>query len=270
MECEETRNLIHAYLDGELDLVHSLEIDRHLESCQACADLAQRTEAVRTAVQSHAPRFAAPAELIERLRDLSSDAPSPVRVERRARPYRWEALASAAVVIAVMAVGWSLMHAAPGESATDRMAMELYSNHIRSLMPEGEHLMDVASTDKHTVKPWFAGKIDFSPRVEDLKEEGFPLTGGRLDLLDGRPVAALVYKHGPEASPHIINLFIQPLADVPAAADEPRTDSYQGYRLISWRDSAMRYWAVSDLNREELDQFVGLLKQRAADDKAAR
>ncbi|HEV3418459.1 MAG TPA: zf-HC2 domain-containing protein, partial [Pirellulales bacterium] len=154
MNCEETNNLIHAYLDGELDLVRSLEIDRHLESCPSCAGVAQRIEAVRTAVRSHAPRYAAPAALVERLRDISGDAVSPAPVERRVRPFRWEALASAAVVIAVMAVGWSLMHAAPGESAADRIAMELYSSHIRSLMPEQEHLMDVASTDKHTVKPW--------------------------------------------------------------------------------------------------------------------
>jgi anti-sigma factor RsiW len=150
VKCEETHELIHAYLDGELDLVHSLEIDRHLESCPSCASLAQRMEAVRTAVRSHAPRYAASTDFVERLRDLSDEAPRPAGPERRVHPFRWEALASVSVVVAVMAVGWSLMHAAPGDSAADRLAMELYSNHIRSLMPEHEHLIDVASTDKHT------------------------------------------------------------------------------------------------------------------------
>ena len=164
-------------------------------------------------------------------------------------------------MIAVMAVGWSLMHAAPVQSPADRTAMELYSNHIRSLMPDGEHLMDVASTDRHTVKPWFAGKIDFSPRVEDFKDQGFPLAGGRLDVLEGRPVAALVYKHGPPASPHIINLFISPAE---RAADTPPAAQVRGgYNIVHWTKSGMTYWAVSSVSNTELGKFAQLVREES-------
>jgi anti-sigma factor RsiW len=256
MNCDEAGKLIHAHLDGELDLLHSLEMDRHLASCAACAAAARGIEDVRAAVRNQAPRYAASPEFVERLRAMSDDVAvagvvQPAPAERR---MRWQSLAAAAAVIAVMAVGWSLMHANQGQSASNRLALEVFSSHIRSLMPQGEHLMDVPSSDRHTVKPWFAGKIDFSPRVEDFKEQGFTLAGGRLDVLDGRPAAVLIYRRGG----HIVNLFMQPEADFPGAGDERIIDTYHGYHLVTWHDDALHYWAVSDMAREELEQFAAL------------
>jgi anti-sigma factor RsiW len=250
MNCDEATKMIHAYLDGELDVLHSLEMDRHIADCAGCSAAAQRIESVRTAVRSQAPRYTASTEFVERLRgevEASLEAaPQPATTERR---MGWQSLAAAAVVIA-----WSLMHANQGQSAANRLALEVYSSHIRSLMPEGEHLMDVASTDRHTVKPWFAGKIDFSPRVEDFKEKGYTLTGGRLDVLDGRPAAVLVFRRGG----HIVNLFMQPEADFPGSSDERIIETYHGYHLVTWHDDALHYWAVSDLAPDELEQFAAL------------
>jgi anti-sigma factor RsiW len=255
MNCDEAGNMMHAYLDGELDLLHSLEMDRHLADCGLCSAAAQRIENVRSAVHDRVPRYTASSEFVERLRGAVDEsleaAPQPTTTERR---IPWQSLAAAAVVLAIMAIGWSLMNAHRGESAANRLALEVYSSHIRSLMPEGEHLMDVVSTDRHTVKPWFAGKIDFSPRVEDFKDQGFTLAGGRLDVLDGRPAAVLVFRHGG----HIVNLFMQPVADFSGATDERIIDTYHGYHLVAWHDDALHYWAVSDVGLDELEQFAAL------------
>jgi anti-sigma factor RsiW len=260
MNCDEAHTMIHAYLDGELDVLHSLEMDRHIADCANCSAAAQRIESVRTAIRNQAPRYTASNEFVERMRgavEASVEAaPQPVTTQRRTA---WQSLAAAAAIIAVMAVGWSLMHANQGQSVASRIALQVYSSHIRSLMPDGEHLMDVASTDRHTVKPWFAGKIGFSPRVEDFKEQGYPLIGGRLDVLDGRPAAVLVFRHGG----HIINVFMQPEADFPGSSDERIIDTYHGYHLITWHDDALHYWAVSDLAQDELEQFTALWRKRS-------
>ncbi|MGJ7611984.1 MULTISPECIES: anti-sigma factor family protein [unclassified Variovorax] len=157
------------------------------------------------------------------------------------------------------ATAWSLalvLLSTPVAPSFGALADAVTGNHVRSLM--AAHLADVASTDQHTVKPWFAGKLDFSPPVVDLAAEGFALTGGRLDYLDGRTVAALVYRAGP----HVINLFVWPSADGKVLA--PAFSTRQGYQLAHWAQGGMQAWAVSDLNAVELRNFAALMHERTA------
>jgi anti-sigma factor RsiW len=135
-----------------------------------------------------------------------------------------------------------------GPSTQEILAQQVLSSHIRSLMPQ--HLTDVSSSDQHTVKPWFNGRLDFSPPVADFAKEGFPLVGGRLDYVDNRPVAALVYGR----RKHFINVFVWPSASKIDAGTKDMT--LQGYNLVQWTKSGMTYWVVSDLSKSELDEFV--------------
>jgi anti-sigma factor RsiW len=148
---------------------------------------------------------------------------------------------------------WSLVPMLTGPSANDRLTRELIAGHVRSLMVS--HLTDVASSDQHTVKPWFEGKLDFSPPVIDLTEQGFPLVGARLDYLDNRPVAALVYQR----QQHVINLFIWPAAHDAEKGEQMVTQ--QGYHLLHWAQAGLSYWAVSNLNLDELQAFVQRVQQ---------
>src|SRR5262249_53888512 len=152
--------------------------------------------------------------------------------------------------IAILA--WGLGRLWPTPAADDRLGQEVLASHVRSLMVN--HLADVASSDRHTVKPWFDGKLDFSPVVEDQTNQGFHLTGGRLDYLDNRPVAALVYRR----QQHVINLFIWPAPE--DAYETPTALTRQGYNLVHWASAGMTYWAVSDLNSDELQEFVHLIQ----------
>lgn len=223
-------------------------------------------------IRREALRHSPPAGLAERIRaDLQRAAAEPSRAEptrsqapATSSPWRW--LQAVALFGAGAATAWSLAFAlliAPQQQAErDGLTESVTEAHLRSL--QGAHLADVPSTDEHTVKPWFAGKLDFSPPVVDLAAEGMPLTGGRLDYLDGRPVAALVYRAGP----HVVNLFIWPQADRKTAA--PQLLERRGYNLVRWTQDGMQAWAVSDLNAAELQAFAAQLRTRiAAGDGAA-
>ena len=237
--------LLHAYVDGELDLVNGQEIERHLRSCEDCRRIEQQIRALREAVTSDAPSYRAPAHLRRNVR-------AALRREAResGRGISWPWLTVATVTVcAILFLAAALFQ---NTRTTQRaLADQVIGNHVRSLL--ATHLVDVASSDQHTVKPWFEGKIDFAPEVRDLSGDGFPLAGGRLDYLDGKTVVALVYHR----NQHPINLFIAP---APGKHDTTADFiSRRGYNLFHWTRAEMEYWAVSDLNQTELRQFADLL-----------
>ena len=259
MSCKDTQELLDGYLDGELDIVRGMEIEGHLRRCPACSQVYENHQALRSAIRARAPYFKAPAGLHQRVRSTvrqASKAEPASRVVTWRAPWRpaWNLLGlAAALVIAVLT--WSISARLWSPSADELLAQEVLSSHVRSLM--ANHLTDVPSSDQHTVKPWFNGKLDFSPPVKDLTNEGFPLVGGRLDYVANRPVAALVYQR----QKHFINLFIWPASQGPGIAE--KTVTRQGYNLLHWTQSGMTYWVVSDLNRGELQQFVQLVRSSA-------
>jgi anti-sigma factor RsiW len=250
LTCPETQTLIHGYLDGELDLMKCLEIEQHLQECPACAQAHASLQAVRAAVQNSSLYFQTPPGLAKRvqssLRGASHADRTPGLSPRRL-------LAVAASLALVTTVGWGLFRGLSARSADVFLTQELVASHVRSQMLPS-HRFDVASSDPHTVKPWFEGKLDFSPPVKDLVAQGFPLIGGRLDYLHGRAVAALVYQR----RKHSINLFIWPSS--PGDDATPSKATRQGFHMIRWTSSSMTFWAVSDLNEGELQEFVRLIR----------
>lgn len=261
MDCSETRRLIDASLDGELDLPAQLALEAHTAGCAACREAYARRKALVRRVRVGGESFAMPDELRRRLLDSlpqgepsPNPVPAPVRRGRRVWPWSrsWAWLTGGlSLASAALAVALTLVVVMPGRDAG--LERDLVDAHLRSLM--ADHLTDVPSSDRHTVKPWFNGRIDLSPPVPDLAEQGFPLAGGRLDYVDGRPVAVLVYRR----ARHVINLFVWPEpADL---ADAPRFRGAQGYNVLHWTAPGLALWAVSDLNRGELEDFQRLWSQ---------
>ena len=237
---------LDAYLDGELAAPDAAELEAHLRACPDCARLERRRRAVSAAVRKHVLRFPAPDTLRARVRTaLRAD----VNRTARRRSY-WPGLGVAAS-LAVVAVGsWQV---AVRRATGDALADQVLGSHVRSLMPG--HLIDVQSSDQHTVKPWFNGKLDFSPPVYDFAGRGFPLIGGRLEYVGGRPVAALVYGR----RQHLINVFLWPTEGGPTGG-RPAT-TRQGYHLLHWTTPAYSYWVASDLGLPELRDFAALLQR---------
>ncbi|HVU32852.1 MAG TPA: zf-HC2 domain-containing protein [Opitutaceae bacterium] len=271
MNCDEVRPLLNASLDGESDLVRQVEVDAHLRGCPRCAQLAANLRARNAALRHQLPRFTAPAGLAARVQQtLAAEAasvpaaptaaPASTRAPEAsatpgqpAEPRRpatllgfptWRFTGLAASIALAMLVGYNW--GASGARRT-RLYNEAIGEHVRSL--QASHLLDVVSTDQHTVKPWFDGKLDFSPPVVDLAAAGFPLAGGRLDHLDHRTAAALVYHR----RLHPINLFVWP-----ANGDEASERTYQrdGYTAESWSHGGLNYLAVSEIPRADLDTFI--------------
>ena len=240
--------LLHAYFDSELDLVRSLELEEHLKHCPDCAQELWSYQTLRKSFRSTELYHRAPEGLQARiLAALPKEAKVVEMQPRHRQVLNWLAVAAAIAVACV--VTW---RAIP-RPTTDLLAQEVVSSHIRSLQPG--HLVDVQSTDQHTVKPWFDGRIDFAPPVKDLAEDGFPLVGGRLDYIDHRPSAALVYQR----NKHLINVFVWP--EVNARPVGERTANIQGYNMIFWEHGGMYFCAVSYLNTGELGQLVQLLRR---------
>ena len=250
MNCQEAQTLLHAYVDGELELSRNLEIEQHLQSCTTCAQAHARLEGLRATLRSDVPYYTAPRHLRPKIQAGLWKA-GPRRSGRPMATPRW--LALAACVAVILLGGWTLNTVLTPRSDGDVLVREVVAAHIRSLMLD-KHQLDVESSDRHTVKPWFKGKIDFAPSVQDLSAQGFPLIGGRLDYLDNRAVAALVYKR----REHPINLFMWPVNRASAAGQG--TLDRQGYHLVHWRQGGMNYWAISDLDVRELEEFARLLQ----------
>ena len=242
MECRQVLDRLSPFLDDELDPVTSREIADHVAHCEPCAAELARLRILREALRSGLAYHRAPAPLRERVR---RDARRAVRVAPRTpRPAleRWLALAASVLVVA--GVAW--LAVLPSAARRDATTREAIADHVRSLM--ASHLTDVASTDRHTVKPWFAGRLDYSPPVADFAAEGFPLIGGRLDVLGGRPVAALVYRR----RQHVINAFVWPESHATAL----RATEERGWHVVSLARDGMAWRLVSDLNGDELSGFA--------------
>jgi anti-sigma factor RsiW len=239
MSCELVERDLSAYLDRELDIEAATAIRSHLTDCVACRRLVAEREALGRLVRS-APYYPAP----ERLRARVSG-----RTSRSIFASRFVPWAAAATLLVATGIGTMVIRLAP--AANVAMVDEVVDGHVRSLM--ADHLFDVQSTDQHTVKPWFLGKLDFAPPVVDLSSIGFPLVGGRLDYLSGQPVAALVYQR----QKHTINVFVSP-EKTGDPADIVRSE--RGFHVHHWVRDGMAFWAVSDLNDGELTQFVRALQ----------
>ena len=246
MSCVEPRPFVDAYLDGELDLAAALALEQHLAQCDVCSEACAAGRRLRSAIGADAMYFRAPAELRDTLAAAAGIRPQ--RTGRRIPGWLTAAMPLAAAAVLILAV---LTPMRPERDAP--LVDEVVSGHVRSLM--ADHLTDVASTDRHTVKPWFEGKLDFAPSVVDLADHGFPLVGGRLDYLGKRPVAALVYAR----QRHFINLFSWPEAGAEIA---PQSDSSHGFQVVHWRERGMSHWAISDLNGAELGEFASLARER--------
>jgi anti-sigma factor RsiW len=254
--CKSALSLIEPYLDGELDAAQKAEVEAHLNECPSCAAIHRQLSELGTDMRTLAPRYTAPAQLERRI-------VSAVRKEARTRSaWRFRpsnAWALAASVLLAVSAGWNvkLLQSQKNtlgittrnttQNTAGEVAQEIVSSHVRSLI--GAHLLDVPSTDQHTVKPWFNGKLDYAPDVKDFAAAGFPLIGGRVDYIDRRPVAALVYKR----RDHVINLFVWP-SNSPLAAPEAAS----GFNLVAWNKAGMNYCAISDLNQTELRQFADM------------
>lgn len=251
MDCAQIREQLDAYEDGELDAVRARQLEAHLAGCPDCMRAEEQLTELRHAVREHATYHPAPAALREAVAALVRAPDRPAR--RRITLGWWQlgALLATSATASALCLLVALNIAAP--RVDERVASELVSNHVRSLMQN--HLLDVASTDQHTVKPWFAGKLDYSPPVRDLANAGFPLVGGRLDYVEGRPVAALVYQR----RQHRINVFVWPASG--RAAPAGRSLAVNGYNAVGWSADGMNFWAVSDLNVAELEELKARLER---------
>jgi anti-sigma factor RsiW len=245
MNCHDVKLLIQPYADGELEALRMREAEEHFRACPACAQSLAALQSLKKSVGSDSLFFNAPNALRQNLR-------AQLRAQAGATPERkswnWNFVPTASIGFAAACLALMLTVIANRPSAQQRLAQEVVAGHVRSLM--ANHTLDVVSTDRHTVKPWFNGKLDFSPPVKDLAAQDFPLIGGRLDYLDGHTTAALVFQR----NKHVINLFIWPANETDSKPVEAAP--IQGYSLVHWSEGGMVFWAVSDLNEANLMDFA--------------
>jgi anti-sigma factor RsiW len=243
--------LVQAYADAQLSVSEALEVEGHLEHCAPCSALYANHRALSGLIAQSSLYHRAPAGLLDRIESELGTGRPPSAPQRTpiARESLWRAigLAASAAFLIVLIGAFGMKLYGPGRE--DPAMHDIVANHIRSLMLN--HLADVASSDRHTVKPWFNGKLNFSPPVRDFAQQGFPLIGGRIDVVNDDPVAALVYRH----NKHYINLFLWPSS---RAAQPRQSASRRGYHIIHWTQSGTEYWAISDMSPAALDEFARL------------
>ena len=241
MTCDEAKILLHALLDNELDAGHAREVEAHIASCPACAaELATQREMQRILADTKL-RYTAPAGLRAR---IEASLPQPQRQPSRRSVLRGFAMGSAVSALAASGVVAVVLR----QDDQQRILSEVVSAHLRSL--QAGHLIDVVSTDQHTVKPWFNGKLDVAPPVIDLTAQGFTLVGGRLDYVDARAIGAVVYKR----RQHVVNLFVSQTSSTEHRP--PKTQTMQGFNCRRWGERGLNFWAVSDIGNDELTEFV--------------
>jgi anti-sigma factor RsiW len=233
------RLLVHAYVDGELDPANALELERQLANDPALAAERERIEALRRTIAERLPREAAPAGLARRIEAAVGARAAPARIA--AHP-SWRALAASVMVAAFLGSGATWLALSPAPADADMVV----ANHVRALM--APRPVDVESSDGHTVKPWFSGRIPEAPRVVDLSNDGFALVGGRIDVIGRTPIPTLVYR----VRQHLISVSALPAGRAAAMPDE----QIAGYNLVSWTDNGVTYWAVSNIAAAELNAFV--------------
>lgn len=249
MACDLTQTLLHGYLDGELDAVRAQEFERHLESCAQCVEQLEAQEAMRSRLQAGKLYEAAPRQLAVRLRaELAGTR------EKKSwgslRLWKWATATAVAAALVLAVIAATNLRSGRGE---DALVAEALDAHVRALQPG--HLTDVLSTDQHTVKPWFDGKLDYVPPVKNFSESGFPLVGARLDVLQGKSVATLVYGR----RKHYISLFVW----VPKSgeAEPARSGSRNGYQWVYWSAQGMEFCAVSDVSAGDLQNLAELMRE---------
>ncbi|HEX4409338.1 MAG TPA: anti-sigma factor [Xanthobacteraceae bacterium] len=252
MNCDECEILLHALIDGELDAGHTRDVEAHAAGCPACGEKLKAFRTMKAAWAGADLKEKAPAHLLSRIeaalpQPLASQSSAQIITPQFARPSRrsfFGGFASGAVLSGALAA--TIAVAVFRDSDRNTVAGEIVSAHIRSL--QAGHLMDVQTSDQHTVKPWFNGKLDVAPPVIDLTAQGFTLLGGRLDYIDGEPVASVVYQR----RKHVINLFVAQRL----GARRPLVTTIQGYNVRHWTEAGLDFWAVSDLADDELEEFV--------------
>jgi anti-sigma factor RsiW len=257
--CSEWELMLHGFVDDELDAAHSLQIERHVATCPHCARQLEGLQTLKQRIAQPGVHWRTPDHVraqvlaaISREAAMPARAPEPRGFSALEFVRRWLFVPSLAALAASL-----FLVVAP---MTDRSSIsdEVVASHVRSLLVD--HLTDVATSDQHTVKPWFNGKIDFAPPVVDLAREGFPLAGGRVDYIGGRVVAALVYKR----QSHVINLFVWPASSDGAAATVRTAASRDGYNIENWQAGGLNFWAVSDGNADDLARFRDAFSNRTS------
>ena len=249
MDCVRASALLHPYLDHELDAVHIQEMEAHLKACDSCRQRHEQNLTLLSLLQERAPRYAAPAHLRSKLRASVRSAQRGSRL-REFAPMGWLGFGGALAATVLLSSAITYYSILP--SNNDRVIDEVVATHVRSLITN--RLADVESSDQHTVKPWFNGKLDFSPPVKDLAGQGFPLVGGRLDYVDRRPIAALLYRH----RQHWVSVFVWPDQSSKEAA--PRNFSKRGYQITQWSGEGLRFYVISDIASSEVSRLVALLR----------